>query len=482
MAESNLPLVKFTGSNYQAWKKSVNLIFTVLELTGIVDGTVPKPDPSKTADLAEWIKKDAKAQNLIYYSVDKGSQYLLENVDSSKKMMEQLQKAYDDKSIVSQVETQRQMMNFKFDERESFIEQYFNFHKLVSELRDMKVTLDDILLITKLVEALPHSSCYDSFRQAWLSVAQPDQTMENFFQRLKQLDTSRISRQAKHDKHNRAFVTEQQQHWKNNPNYKPNPNHKKNGTNKNNFTKKPFKDNNMKGRCHVCGEYGHFKVDCKKQSNKPETNSKVNNYSYMTNEDTCDKQIWISDGGASMHQCCQREWFSIYEKFDEPLKIYGASLNSFDAIGVGTVDVIALMGTGAKSYWRKIKISNVYHTPTSVNLFSENVIVSKDFKIEKSKSKSLFLDVNREIHFTADLDPKTNLFVMNFKPFKRINFVTIPDADLIHKRIGHFNMEYIKTSILKGAVEGLTLPKSLAIQCEPCMEGKMRRLPYKRIE
>ena len=87
MAESNhQPIIKFNTTNYPAWLKCLQMNFTALELTPIVDGSEPIPtDPTKQAP---WLKKDANAQRYIYSSVDKGSQHLMDECKTSKEMME----------------------------------------------------------------------------------------------------------------------------------------------------------------------------------------------------------------------------------------------------------------------------------------------------------------------------------------------------------------------------------------------------------
>ena len=115
------------------------------------------------------------------------------------------------------------------------------------------------------------------------------------------------------------------------------------------YQKKPFNngkkfDKNKPRLCYNCGKPGHFKVNCNESPKQKDDANKTKNYSYMASDDIGYNSKWIADGGASSHQCCRREWFKDFTKYNDPLKIYSASKHSYDACGIGTVVLDAKIG------------------------------------------------------------------------------------------------------------------------------------------
>ena len=64
MAEQVVPVVKFNGENWTTWKFQIQVVLKAKGLYDIVMGKVTKPESNQAA-VAEWERKDAKAQEQL---------------------------------------------------------------------------------------------------------------------------------------------------------------------------------------------------------------------------------------------------------------------------------------------------------------------------------------------------------------------------------------------------------------------------------
>ena len=84
--------------------------------------------------------------------------------------------------------------------------------------------------------------------------------------------------------------------------------------------------------------------------------------------------IFISDSGASQQICANRELFVEYQELPTPKNI-NQLCNTAQAIGIGTVRVMAFLNDG----WKECLIKGTLHIPGAVNLFSEIIMALKGY-------------------------------------------------------------------------------------------------------
>ena len=81
---------------------------------------------------------------------------------------------------------------------------------------------------------------------------------------------------------------------------------------------------------------------------------------------------WLSDSGSSDHICGNRDWFTEYHKFKEPIRVETVA-SHVKCPGFGTVRVEAYINTK----WRPLVLENVLYVPGAWNLFSVDQFLKK---------------------------------------------------------------------------------------------------------
>lgn len=104
-----MKLDKFDGQNYTSWKFQLDLALAAKGLTGYVNGSIIKPEPTltdnKSVAIAAWIQEDARAMLLIAQNVVDNLKPLLFGSTTSKDMMTKLETTYAIKSQVTKQST-----------------------------------------------------------------------------------------------------------------------------------------------------------------------------------------------------------------------------------------------------------------------------------------------------------------------------------------------------------------------------------------
>jgi len=359
-------------------------------------------------------------------------------------------------------------------------------------LSEIGVKIDESTVVAKIVSALPDED-YSSFKSAWDSVADKEQTMNRLLARLKKEElvlkqkqendqATGASGSGDKEEPTIAFKSRMQnKHVK-----------KKNGNNGSHQDKKP------KGKCYHCGKPGHFKKDCRSLANEEQDGSSSqrkatysNNNKGSNKDDPCtafmtlekhsfisQELIWWSDSGANRHYTGYSHWYVDYKKYIQPRAVTLSDNNSIWAEGEGTVVLEAYMNNS----WKKVRLTEVAYIPGGVSLFSECVMAQKGYRIIRDKEKTDF-------ELNGKKGPQARYYksgyAMVFRPIsinERAFMAKTPinTAKLWHERIGHINMQYLRESVKQDAVRGISEDQLKDdIKCDNCQFGKATKGPFK---
>ena len=190
------------------------------------------------------------------------------------------------------------------------------------------------MLITRILSVLPNK--FDHFHSAWDSVEEEKKTLDRLNTRL----MAEEIRWKKDDQETSVvLVTKGNNYKREQQKQSSKPEYEKQGP-----------------RCFNCGKVGHLKKDCFRCftckwkghtsknwfKNKKGNNSRDNQEPRNENRDhsgigllgststiqVANHDVWIIDSGATDHMTGRQEWFSVFEKFNNTVKI---------EIGDGTV-------------------------------------------------------------------------------------------------------------------------------------------------
>ena len=173
---------KLDGSNYSRWKLQISLLLKAAKVWKIVDGSEAKP--AADADkIAEWEQKDIEAQAIIVSSLDATQINHVFNCNTSKEMFDRLKDVNSDSSTLNKQHTLTKFLNYKCAKDQSPVQAMMEMEELARALKEMKVTLDEATIVTKVISSLPED--YNVFKKAWDSVPDASQTTAMLLSRLK---------------------------------------------------------------------------------------------------------------------------------------------------------------------------------------------------------------------------------------------------------------------------------------------------------
>ncbi|XP_046143140.1 uncharacterized protein LOC123988147 [Osmia bicornis bicornis] len=141
------------GENWAVWKFQTEVVLKGRGLHDIVAGQSLEPEAA--GEKAEWLKRDAKAQEILVTRIEQGPLTHLLSCTSSREMWSKLKSVYDKESVLEEIRT---------------------------KLKQAGEPISDKMLMTKILMSLPEP--YKHFRSAWESVPLEKQTTEELTSRL----------------------------------------------------------------------------------------------------------------------------------------------------------------------------------------------------------------------------------------------------------------------------------------------------------
>ena len=183
------------------------------------------------------------------------------------------------------------------------------------------------MLITRILSVLPNK--FDHFHSAWDSVEEEKKTLDRLSTRLM---TEEIRWKKDEQETSVALVTKDSNYKREQQKQSSKREYEKQGPSRFNCGKVGHLKKDC-FRCFTCKRKGHTSKNCFK--NKKGNNSRDNQEPRNENRDhsgigllgsistiqVANHDAWIIDSGATDHMTGRQEWFSVFEKFDNTVKI-----------------------------------------------------------------------------------------------------------------------------------------------------------------
>lgn len=481
-------------SQWTTWRFQVKVCLNASGLFGIASGTEKLPvatgsDP-KVKEIAEWTQKDAKAQRIIVTTIgQKPMQYIL-RCETSAAMWTKLHAIYEQKHDAGKQLLQEKFYAFKGNASDDIATHISRLDSLVQQLQDVNITINDEMVITKLLMTLPDE--YSHFSSAWDSTPTADRTLDNLTNRLMVEEyriNSRKADRGEASNKSEAFFTK-----KNDASFKK----KAQGPNS--------KDKPQKGRCYKCNSDQHYKADCPQlsKSNKDEkskkegetksfscmiyepepdsTEGECGTIAFLSNVDesvikSVKRDSWFSDSAASEHTSHRFEWFIDYYELKVQIPVTIGNGSKMYAVGRGNIKVLTFTG----KEWIPKLLTNVLYVPSAcVNLFGSNRALDRGHTMRADAKLMEYLDGDEVVAIAVR---KTGLFEMvlkvivpdeNIERMANVAMKTPLTLGMWHERLGHQNVTHVRKFLRDRNIEF----DDKDFDCDGCAYGKQHRLSF----
>lgn len=358
------------ASQFTTWKFQVRVALNARDIYAVVSGDEVKPDPaaegataaaSSTAStaIATWNRRDAKAQNIIVSSLGERVISHVIDCETSRAMWLKLISIYEQSNEFSKSQLQQQFFSYAKEPADDMATYISKMEVLVHRMRNANVAIDDSMIITKLLTALPQE--YRHFASAWDSFAPTSQTLITLKSRL-MIEEQRMKTNDSAEKAV-AFVA-------------------KGGS----------KQKQKAGKCFSCGRKGHWKSQCPEKSSSEAKSTEEKTFFARGDVaficvDVHDREsidAFVLDSAATKHMCKKREWFNDYIELKRPEHITIGNGEKIQAIGRGNIGVKSFDG----KQWIDATLYNVLYVPKlHRNLFSSIKATDKGCKIHSDNRK-----------------------------------------------------------------------------------------------
>lgn len=171
-----MKIEKFDGRNFKQWKFQVKC---ALRAKGL---SIEKTRPLESSSQVQWDKDDGMAMFILTSSMDLNQISLIENCETAKEVMSKLEAIYEQKSEYNKMLIHEKFYQYSYSAGDTMAQHVSKVESLAKQLRETGEKLSDTAIITKILSTLP--STYRSLRQAWLSLDESNQTIQNLTSRL----------------------------------------------------------------------------------------------------------------------------------------------------------------------------------------------------------------------------------------------------------------------------------------------------------
>ncbi|KAJ9545520.1 hypothetical protein OSB04_025227 [Centaurea solstitialis] len=422
MIQDLVKLDSFDGSNYTRWADKVKFMLMVLNLAYVMDvnlepipeNPIPEagkqPDQTIIADLEKKRLLQKEAENLACGHIKNALSDRLYDLYAPITCPRELWKALEHKYKAQEEGTNKYLVSkylrFQMVDDKPILEQIHELQVLVNKMNSLSITIPEIFQVGAILDKLPPS--WKDFSKRMMHKSE-DYSLDDM---LKHLRIEEEARNRDKKSRNPVNVNSVQAGGKNKgklnsggPSKKWNLGPQKKvfkRQGQSSFQKKDFKRN---GKCHVCGETGHYARECKQRKSGPSggpsaaTNAvgdigalvanltmeeinmmNVTPQAHLMNQD---KDSWYLDTGATAHVCNDKSKFVNYQEIHGK-QVSTANGGRADIAGSGTILLHFTSG-------RSLTLNSVLHVPTiTKNLLSYSKLDSHGFAIRGSDGTIVF--------------------------------------------------------------------------------------------
>ncbi|KAJ9557199.1 hypothetical protein OSB04_011813 [Centaurea solstitialis] len=397
MTQDLVKLDSFDGSNYTRWADKVKFMLMVLNLAHVMDvnlepipeNPIPEagkqPDQMVIADLEKKRLLRKEAENLACGHIKNALSDRLYDLYAPIRCPRELWKALEHKYKAQEEGTNKYLVSkylrFQMVDDKPILEQIHELQVLVNKMNSLSITIPEIFQVGEILDKLPPS--WKDFSKRMMHKSE-DYSLDDM---LKHLRIEEEARNRDKKSRNPVNVNSVQAGGKNKGKLNSGGPSKKNG------------------KCHVCGETGHYARECKQRKSGPSggpsaaTNAvgdigalvanltmdeinmmNVTPQAHLVNQD---KDSWYLDTGATAHVCDDKSKFVNYQEIHGK-QVSTANGGRADIAGSGTILLHFTSG-------RSLTLNSVLHVPTiTKNLLSYSKLDSHGFAMRGSDGTIVF--------------------------------------------------------------------------------------------
>lgn len=445
-----MKIEKFDGRNFKQWKFQVKC---ALRAKGL---NIEKARPVETSSQVQWDKDDGMAMFILTSSMDLNQISLIENCETAKQVMTKLEAIYEQKSEYNKMLIHEKFYQYAYSPSDTMAQHVSKVEGLAKQLRETGEKISDTAVMTKILSTLP--STYRSLRQAWLSLNEDRQTIQNLTSRLVDEEASLANDISSSET---ALVTSKGNSTSRDGNKQNSSNDQRNSSHR--FV------------CYNCNKRGHFARDCR-MPKKKYNDKKPNNmlaFSAEGHSGEHDEEAWILDSGASMHMTYKRDYFCELNESQYNNSVKLGNKQNIKVCGEGTI----LIDKQVNGTWERCILEHVLYVPDlRRNLFSEGAATRRGYIIVKNSEKAMIMK-NNVVVMSAQLT-ENNLYELDVRTIKQENCnIVQTDIKVWHERLGHLNVKELQNMCKNGMIP-VTLSGNQNFVCEACQYGKQARRPF----
>ena len=294
----------FNGSNFKRWQQRIMMLLDIACVAFVLTDLKPEEDTENyVREKEKWEKADKVCRNIILNALSNELFDVYYHYKHAREIWDSLVKKYIVEDAGIKKYAIGNFLDYKMVEEKDVSSQIHEYHLIINELRNEKITLPESFVAGALIEKLPDS--WKVYKNN-LKHKRKDMSLEDVIIHIRIEEKNHLKDKIEKAKENvsKANVVE----TTNKPQYK----HKKKNHNGKNLHKTQGSSFKKKGNCFVCGKAGHYAQECRhrKRNDKP-TKPNVNlvevddiivavvsevNVAATTKD-------WLIDSGASKHIC-----------------------------------------------------------------------------------------------------------------------------------------------------------------------------------
>ncbi|GAB2293014.1 hypothetical protein Dimus_038235 [Dionaea muscipula] len=354
---------KFDGTNdFDMWQREVLDVLYQQELDLALE------DKSERMSEKELAQFNCQACNTIHFYLAKDQKYFVIRETTAKELWQKLKDKYMTKSVENRLYLKKHLFCFQYKQVISMIEHLDAFNKIITDLQNLDVEIDDedkaLLLLNFLSNTYDHLTTTLLYNKNKIKFVDISNALVNNEFRRKDKSVNR-------DSTSEAFTIRGRS---NNRKFRGQGKFRSKSRGKSGERRRLVRD-----ECVICHQKGYWKKDCPNRG-KYESNANVVKIEdeqedcFTTSLSSNHSNEWIMDSECSYHMCPNKHRFSSLEEFDGGVVLIG-NYNACQTKGIGTVRL--------KMHNRIIKtLSNVRYMPDlRKNHIALGVLDSKDYRV-----------------------------------------------------------------------------------------------------